>query len=370
MNPGSKKDYYEVLGVEKTADPASLKQAYRKLALKFHPDRNPGDKSAEARFKEISEAYQVLSDPEKRQAYDRYGHQGLSGSGFRPFTGFEEIFESFGDIFDFFGGGRRTRNYAQPGEDLRYDLTIDFLDAVLGSTHEIEIEKLGICQECQGSGAKPGSSPVMCPQCQGSGQVKRTQGFFMLSSPCPRCRGAGQIIENPCNKCRGMGKVEVRKKLSLRIPAGIDNGSHIRLKGEGEPGSFNGPPGDLYVVLRVTPHKVFQRHNEDLLVDQTISFTQAVLGDTIKVPTLEGDHQLEILKGTQTGQIFTLKNKGVPHLRGHGRGDLHFRVSIATPINLSPQIEDLYKEIARLSGEELNSPKKKNIFEKIKESIS
>jgi molecular chaperone DnaJ len=370
MSPVQKNDYYDVLGVEKQADQAQIKQSYRRLALKFHPDRNPGDGEAERKFKDISEAYQVLSDPQKREMYDRYGHQGLSGSGFRPFTGFEEIFESFGDIFgDFFGGGRRGRRYAQKGDDLRYDLTIDFMDAVTGITREIELEKLGICPDCSGSGAKQGTSPVSCPQCGGSGQVRRSQGFFVLSSPCPRCRGTGQIIENPCDRCRGFGRVEVQKRLSVKIPAGVDNGSHIRLQGEGEPGTHGGPSGDLYIVIQVKPHEHFQRQGDDLIFDQPISFSQAALGDTIQINTLEGDHELKIPRGIQSGTVMTLSGKGVPFVRGHGRGDMHVRIFVVTPGKLTAAHEELFKELAKLGGEDL-SPRKKSIIDKIRESIT
>ncbi len=365
----NKKDYYELLGVNRNADAQQIKQAYRKLALKYHPDRNAGNPEAEAKFKEISEAYQVLSDARKRSMYDRFGHQGLSGSGFRPMSGFDEIFESFGDVFsDFFGGGRRSQSYAQRGDDLRYDLKIDFMDAVLGCSKEITVEKLGICPDCNGTGARSGSRPITCPHCRGTGQIRRTQGFFMLTSPCPNCRGTGEIIENPCPRCRGFGKVEVKKKLSIKIPAGVDNGSHIRLRGEGEPGTHGGPPGDLYVVLIVKSHEVFQRENDDILVEVPLTFSQAALGTVISVPTLEGEHPLELSEGTQTGTVFTLKGKGVPHLRGYGRGDLRIRVQVVTPTKLSERQKELFTELAALGGEEI-MPKKKTLFEKIRESM-
>jgi len=370
MSSQQKRDYYEGLDVEKGADHQKIKQSYRRLALKYHPDRNPDNKEAEAKFKEISEAYQVLSDSQNRQMYDRFGHQGLSGSGFQPFTGFEEIFESFGDVFgDFFGTGRRTRSYAQKGDDLRYDLTIEFMEAVLGTTKEIDLEKLSTCPECSGSGAAPGTSPLTCPDCRGSGQIRRSQGFFMLSSPCPKCRGTGEIVETPCSKCRGFGKIEVRKKLSVKIPAGVDSGSHIRLRSEGEPGNHGGPPGDLYIVLNVKEHEHFQRHGDDLLLEVPITFSQAALGDTLSIPTLEDAHTLIIPKGTQTGSVFTLRGKGVPNLRGYSRGDMHIRAFVVTPEKLSVRQEELFKELAELGGEEI-SPKKKSFFEKIKESIT
>lgn len=370
MSSGTKRDYYEILEVSREADAKQIKQAYRRMALKYHPDRNPGDKSSEQRFKEVSEAYQVLSDSQKREMYDRFGHQGLSGSGFRPFTGFEEIFESFGDIFgDFFGSGRRSRNYAQKGDDLRYDLVIDFMDAVLGKTHDIEVEKLSVCNSCSGTGAQKGTSPTTCHHCQGTGQVRRTQGFFLISNPCSHCRGTGQFIEHPCGECKGFGRVEAKKQLSVKIPAGVDNGSHIRLRGEGEPGVMGGPPGDLYIVIRVKPHEYFQRHEDDLLIELPITFSQAALGDNVKIQTLEGDQDFSIPKATQSGSIKTIKGKGVPNLRGYGRGDLHIRMNVKTPTKLSSRQEQLLKELAELGGEEI-TPKKKGIFDKIKESIS
>lgn len=370
MSPVQKRDYYEILSVDRRADHQTIKQAYRRFALKYHPDRNPGSKEAEAKFKEISEAYQVLSDARKREMYDRYGHQGLSGNGFRPFTGFEEIFESFGDIFgDFFGTGRRGRSYAQKGDDLRYDLTIDFMEAVMGVTREIEIEKLGVCPECGGSGARSGTSPVACPQCGGSGQMRRSQGFFMLSTPCSRCRGSGRIIENPCQRCRGFGRIEVEKRLSVKIPAGVDNGSHIRLQREGEPGMHGGPPGDLYIVLKINPHEKFMRQGDDIILDQPISFAQAALGDVIEIPTLEGPHELTVPRGTQSGNVITLNSRGVPSVRGYGRGDMHVRISVVTPTRLTPRHEELLRELAKLGGEEI-SPRKRSIIDKIRETIT
>ncbi len=372
MNPSNnnKRDYYEVLSVERSADPQKIKQSYRRMALKFHPDRNPGDKESESRFKEVSEAYQVLSDPQKREAYDRFGHQGLSGSGFQPFSGFEEIFESFGDIFgDFFGGGRQSRTRAQKGDDLRYDLTIDFMDAVIGISKDIEVEKLDMCEDCNGSGAKPGTTPSVCSQCRGSGQIKRTQGFFMISSPCPECRGSGQVIQDPCTRCRGFGRVESRKGLTVKIPAGVDRGSHIRLRGEGEPGMYGGPPGDLYIVIDVKSHDQFQRQGDDLYLEIPITFSQAALGGEITFPTLEGDEVRDIPRGTQTGYVMTLKGRGVQNVRGYARGNLYVKTVVITPSNVTPRHEELFQELAELGGEDF-SPKKKSIFEKIRESIT
>ncbi len=370
MGMSSKSDYYELLGIDRDADSQTIKQAYRKLALKYHPDRNPNDPQSEMKFKEIAEAYQVLSDPEKRQTYDQFGHQGLSGSGFQPFTGFEDIFETFGSIFgDFLGNGPRSQTRARKGDDLRYDLTIEFMEAVLGVTKEIEVEKLNSCEKCGGSGAKPGTRPSTCPQCQGSGQLRRTQGFFVISSPCNRCRGTGQFIEDACPTCRGFGRVDIKKKISVKIPPGVDRGSNIRLRGEGEPGYLGGPSGDLYIVIDVRPHEHFQRHGYDILIEIPITFSQAALGADIKFATLEGEHLLSIPKGTQTGMTFTFKGKGIRHLNSSARGDLYVKIYIVTPTKLTSKHEELFRELAKLEGEDI-PPKKKSIFEKIIETIS
>ncbi|MBN1880355.1 molecular chaperone DnaJ [bacterium] len=371
MATNNKRDYYEVLGVERNADQQSIKQTYRKLALKYHPDRNSGDPEAENKFKEISEAYQVLSDPAKRQKYDQFGHQGLNGSGFQPFTGFEEIFESFGDIFgDFFGGSRRNRSRAMAGEDLRYDLQIDFMDAVQGIEKEIEVEKLASCETCNGTGSQPGTSPVVCPHCGGSGQIRRSQGFFMLSTPCSRCHGTGQFIQNPCLECGGFGKTEKRKKLTVKIPAGVDSGSRIRLRGEGEPGMHGGPHGDLYIFIKVREHDVFQRHGDDILIEYPISFSQAALGSTVEIDLLDGKDSLKIPAGTQHGRNFMFKGRGVKNLRTQGNGDFYVRVVIVTPTHLNQEQRQHLEALAQFDGK-LNIPgKKKTLFEKIRNSIS
>lgn len=367
----SKRDYYEILGVERSADQQTIKQTYRKLALKYHPDRNSGDPEAENKFKEISEAYQVLSDPAKRQKYDQFGHQGLNGSGFQPFTGFDEIFESFGDIFgDFFGGSRRNRSRAISGEDLRYDLSIEFMEAVEGVEKEIDIEKLVLCDSCNGSGAQAGSSPVVCPQCGGSGQIRRSQGFFMLSTPCSRCHGTGQYIQNPCQECGGFGKTEKRKKLTVKIPAGVDTGSRIRLRGEGEPGMFGGPPGDLYIFVKVKEHDLFQRHGDDVLIEFPVSFSQAALGCTVQVELLNGEESLKIPAGTQNGRNFVFKGKGIKNLRTQGNGDFYVKVIIVTPTHLNQDQKRLFEELSRFDGKLTNPNKKKTLFEKIRNSIS
>lgn len=371
MAARNKRDYYEILGVDRNADQQVIKQKYRKLALKYHPDRNHGDTEAEDKFKEISEAYQVLSDPAKRQRYDQFGHQGLNGSGFQPFSGFDEIFESFGDIFgDIFGSRGRSRTRAMVGEDLRYDLSIEFMDAVKGVEKQIDIEKMSACEACSGTGAKPGSSPTRCPQCGGSGQVRRSQGFFTIATPCPQCRGSGQFIQDPCTDCRGFGKVEKRKTLTVKIPPGVDSGSRIRLRGEGEPGSYGGPPGDLYIVIRVKDHEIFQRHGDDILLEYPISFAQAALGSQITIELLDGEDTLKIPPGTQTGKSFVLKGKGVKNVQSGYPGDFYVKVIVVTPTRLDPEQRRLLEELAKIEGTPVLPAKKKTLFEKIKDSIS
>jgi molecular chaperone DnaJ len=367
----SKRDYYEVLGVERNADQRNIKQKYRKLAFQYHPDRNSGDVAAESKFKEISEAYQVLSDPSKRQKYDQFGHQGLNGSGFQPFTGFDDIFESFGDIFgDFFGGGRRSRSRAAAGQDLRYDLNIDFMDAIKGTEKQIDVQKLEVCETCMGSGSRPGTAPVTCQHCGGSGQVRRSQGFFMISTPCPQCNGSGQFLQDPCDGCKGSGRNEKRKKLTVRIPAGVDSGSRIRLKAEGEPGMFGGPNGDLYIILHVGDHEIYQRHGDDVLMEYPITFAQAALGTTVTVEMLEEQETLKIPPGTQTGKSFVFRGKGVISLRSGRKGDFFVKIVVVTPTRLNAQQKHLLEELRKLDGEAVLPPKKKTLFEKIKDSIS
>jgi molecular chaperone DnaJ len=347
----NKRDYYEILGVSRNVSEDELKSAYRKLALKFHPDRNPNDKDAEEKFKEAAEAYEVLRDREKRSLYDQFGHAGLEGSGFSGFGGFEDIFSSFGDIFeDFFGFGTRSRSRsrAQRGADLRYDLTLNFMDAAFGTETEIDVAKLEGCKECSGSGCEPGHHPESCRQCGGSGQISRSQGFFTVRTTCPVCRGQGQMITRPCPKCQGRGQVQVSKRVSVKIPAGVDNGSRLRLSGEGEPGGFGGPPGDLYVFIHVQPHEFFERRDNDLFCQINISFVQAALGDKITVPTLDGSKTLDIPKGTQPGDVFYFRGEGIPSLRTRKRGDQLIQVMIKTPTNLSKKQEDILREFAKL----------------------
>jgi molecular chaperone DnaJ len=360
----TKRDYYEILNVSRNATDNELKAAYRKLALKYHPDRNPDDQTAEEKFKEAAEAYEVLRDPQKRSLYDQYGHAGLENTGFHGFGGFEDIFSSFGDIFeDFFGftSRRRSRSRAMPGADLRYDLSLDFMEAVFGSETEIEIDKRQTCSDCEGSGCEPGTEPESCRHCGGTGQVSRSQGFFTVRTTCPTCRGNGQMIPHPCPKCRGTGQVMARKKVAVKIPAGVDHGSRLRLTGEGEPGVFGGPPGDLYVFIHVQPHEFFQRQETHIICEIPISFVQAALGDKISVPTLNGKKTLEIPKGTQPGDIFYFRGEGIPELRGRGRGDQIIQVAIKTPTHLTKKQEALLRDFANLESKKLSN-KIKNIL--------
>jgi len=346
------KDYYKILGVSRNATEDEIKKSYRKVAMEHHPDRNPGNKEAEEKFKIASEAYEVLRDPEKRQVYDRYGIEGLKGTGFTGFRGFDDIFSAFGDVFqDFFGFGttQRRRTSARPGADLRYDVRISFLDAAIGKEAEIEIPKNLTCEACEGTGAKPGTHPTQCPSCKGSGQVTRSQGFFTISTTCSQCHGEGIIIPHPCKECRGYGKVKKTKKIQVKIPAGVDTGSKLRIRAEGEEGERGGPPGDLFVFIYVEPHDFFSREGDDVICQIPISFTQAALGAEIDVPTLNGTKALKIPRGTESGDIFKIKGEGFPRIRGYGRGDEIVQVMVKTPKNLTKKQEELLKEFEELS---------------------
>ena len=360
----SKRDYYEVLGVSRDASENDLKAAYRKLALKYHPDRNPGNKEAEEKFKEAAEAYEVLRDAKKRRIYDQYGHEGLEGTGFSGFGGFEDIFSSFGSIFeDFFGFGNsgRNRSRVRRGADLRYDMKISFMEAAFGTETEINVEKNEVCPECAGSRCEKGTHPENCPHCGGTGQISRSQGFFTVRTTCPSCRGNGQSIPHPCPRCRGAGHVVVRKKVSVKIPAGVDNGSRLRLAGEGEAGEYGGPPGDLYVFIHVKEHEFFKRDETDIICQVPISFVQAALGDTITVPTLNGEKTLKIPKGTQFGDVFRFRGEGIPSLRYGNRGDQIIQVLIKTPTHLSKKQEQLLREFAKAESGKI-SKKLKNML--------
>jgi molecular chaperone DnaJ len=348
------KDFYDILGVNRSATAEEIKKAYRKQALKFHPDRNPGDKAAEERFKEATEAYEVLGDLEKRKIYDRYGVEGLRSSGYRGPGGFEDIFTNFGDIFeDLFGfsGSSRSRKGPVPGADLRYDLRISFEEAVHGSEKEIEITKRETCWTCEGGGLRPGYQPQVCPTCHGQGQVIRAQGFFRLSTTCPHCQGEGHIITEPCADCNGAGLISKTKKVSLKIPPGVDSGARMLLRGEGEGGRRGGHSGDLYVVLQVEPHDFFHREGDDILCTLPLTMTQAALGCKLEIPTIHDTKTLNVPAGSQPGQTFTLKGEGVPHLKRHGRGDMIINLEIKIPTHLTKQQEELLKEFAQIEDE-------------------
>lgn len=352
------KSYYEILGVNKDASAEAIKKAYRKQAMKYHPDRNQGDSAAEEKFKEAAEAYEVLSDLQKRQIYDAYGKEGLKNSGYSGPGNSEDIFshinDLFGDMFGFGGGGRGRRrdpNGPVQGEDLRYDIRISFMEAVHGVNRQVEVTKRETCWTCEGSGARPGHKPQVCPTCQGRGQVIRSQGFFQVSTTCPRCNGAGQVITDPCNDCHGEGLINRNKKVSIRIPAGVDTGSRMRLSGEGEGGRRGGPSGDLYVVIHVDEHEHFQRDGQTIYLRLPVSMVRAALGCEADVPTIHGSAKLKIPAGAQSGERFTLRGEGVPSLRGSGKGDMVVEIQVQTPTKLTKEQNELLREFDELSKE-------------------
>jgi len=367
----SKRDYYDVLGVERGAAEGDLKKAYRRLAMKFHPDRNPDDPDAEEKFKEASEAYEILTDPERREAYDRFGHAGVDPNqgGFGG-GGFEGNFgDIFGDVFgDIFGGGRGGgRNGVSRGSDLRYNMHLDLEQAVNGDTVEVAIPVLASCEDCDGSGAAPGTSASTCPECQGAGQVRVSQGFFSVQQTCPRCRGQGRVVSDPCRSCGGAGRREKRKTLSVKIPAGVDTGDRIRLTGEGEAGMNGGPPGDLYVQVEVNEHPIFVRDGRHLYCEVPISFPDAALGGELEVPTLDGRVKLKIPAETQTGKVFRLRGKGVTQVRGGGVGDLLCKVLVETPVKLTDSQKQLFEQLKEsLGSSEKHSPKEKTWFDGVR----
>jgi len=363
-----KRDYYEVLGVSRNASDAEIKSAYRKLAVKYHPDKNPGDRQAEESFKEAAEAYSVLSDPDKRSRYDRFGHSGLQGgfSGFDPAT-----FGDFGDILgEFFGfgdifGGRR-RGGPERGTDLRYDLKISFREAAFGLKTKIKIPRQDTCGDCGGRGTAKGKSPVVCPACHGAGQVRYQQGFFSISRTCGQCNGAGKIIRDPCETCQGHGRVRKEKVLEIKIPAGVDNGARLRIQGEGEAGTQGGPPGDLYVVIYLEEHPFFQRQGNNIYCQVPIGVSQAVLGGELTVPTLEGEEKLKIPEGTQSGSVFRLRNKGIVSLGERGRGDQFVTVNVVIPTKLTKEQRRIFEELSEMSKDD-DLTQERNIFEKVKD---
>ena len=379
----AKRDYYEVLGVARGANDEEIKKAYRKQAVKFHPDKNPGDKQAEENFKELGHAYEILSDPQKRAAYDQYGHDAFDprarargGGGYAGGAGFHDPFDIFRDVFggggggggsifeNLFGGGQDP-NAPQRGDDLRYDLQLTFEEAALGCEKEISVTKLDQCDACAGAGAEPGSKLRACATCGGRGQVLTSRGIFSIAQTCPHCKGAGRILEKPCKKCSGNGKHERTSKIKLRIPAGVESGSRLRSSGNGEAGVRGGPSGDLYVFLQVKPHEIFSREGDDLLCEVPVSFIQATLGAEIEVPTLQGKATIKIPAGTQPGTLLRLKGRGVKNLQGYGMGDLHIRVQVEVPTHLNAGQKAKLEEFAALcDGKEM--PLAHNFFEKAK----
>ncbi len=374
-----KRDYYKILDVPRNAAEAEIKKAYRRLAMKYHPDRNPDDAEAEGRFKEAKEAYEVLTDSQKRAAYDQYGHAGVEaaaagarGRGSGAADAFSDI---FGDVFgDIFGTARRSGGRAQVfrGADLRYELELDLPQAVFGHTIEIEVPKLVECEVCHGTGAAKGSSPITCDTCGGVGQVRISQGFFQLQQTCPKCRGGGTIVRNPCDGCFGQGRVRRTRKLSVKIPPGVDSGDRIRLAGEGEAGRNGGPPGDLYVETHVREHPIFERDGEHLSCEVPVSFATAVLGGTVEVPTLDGNIALKIPAETQSGRVFRLRDKGVKPVRGGSRGDLFCRVVVETPVHLSAEQKELIRKLddSLKHGGPRHAPREKSFFEGVKRFFS
>ncbi|HTJ86768.1 MAG TPA: molecular chaperone DnaJ [Terriglobales bacterium] len=369
-----KRDYYEVLGVQRGASEQEIKSAYRKLALQYHPDRNPDNPGAEEKFKECSEAYAILADTEKRSMYDRYGHAGVgnagAGAGFDPtvFQDFSDIFGEFFGFGDLFGGGRtgRGRSRVQRGADLREDITIEFEEAVFGAEKKVSYRRHELCDTCKGSGSAAGKAPVSCRTCGGRGQVRYQQGFFSVARTCPSCQGAGSVISDPCTRCKGEGRVVQSKTVEAKIPAGVEDETRIRFTGLGEAGLHSGPAGDLYLVLHVKDHPFFERQGNDLHCVVPVSFTQAALGAEIKVPTLEGEHNLKVPESTQSGTVLKLRNKGVPVLNGHGKGDLFVEVRVQTPSKLTKRQRELLEELQGTTPME-NKPQQRSILGKMKD---
>ena len=371
-----KEDYYNVLGVERNASQDEVKRAYRKLALKYHPDKNQGNKQAEEKFKIAAEAYEVISDPDKRKRYDQYGHEGLRGGDARGFGNFEDIFDAFGDIFggggggggsifeDFFGGGRRQAE--KRGASLRCDVSIDFKEVATGIEKTIEITKRDFCEECRGTGARKGTSPVSCPYCKGKGEIHQRQGFFTIRTTCPKCQGNGNIIETPCGKCSGHGMYPKKSNIKVQVPAGIDDGARLRVTGQGESGANGAHPGDLYCDIHIKPHSIFKRQDYDIICEFPITFTQAALGCEIEVPTILGKmRKVRIPAGMQSDDIISVRGEGFPHVRGFGVGNMLVHVVVETPTKLTPRQEELLREFAESEHKNV-TPKSKSFFQKVK----
>jgi molecular chaperone DnaJ len=370
----SKRDYYEVLGVGRTADADELKKAYRGLARKYHPDVNKESGAAE-RFKEANEAYEVLSDSAKRRAYDRFGHAGVEGNvgGYSDF-GFGGIGDIFEEFFGFGTGSRSRRRGPRRGNDLQYDLEISLEEAVFGCEKDVQVQRMEACTVCQGSRAEPGTTPVRCNQCNGTGEVRNVQqsilGSFVNVATCPTCQGVGEIITTPCSNCRGRGQVHASKTITVKIPAGVDNGTRIRLAGEGEPGLHGGPPGNLYVLLQVLPHPIFRRNGDDIVLELRVNIAQAALGDKVTIPTLEGDESIQVPAGTQTGRIFRLRGRGVPHLRRSGRGDLLIVTQVAVPTKLDDHQRELFRELGKTLGKEVVTQEERGLMDRLRDVFS
>ncbi len=374
----AKKDYYETLGVARNASEADIKKAYRRLAMKHHPDRNPNDKSAEAKFKESNEAYEILADAQKRAAYDQFGHAGVDpsmaagargGGGFQGAAGNANFADIFGDVFgDIFGGGGGRRGQAHRGADMRYNLELPLEEAVRGTEVRIRVPTLETCDTCKGSGAKAGTAATACATCGGHGQVRMQQGFFSMQQTCPACRGSGKVIKSPCDACHGQGRIRASKTLSVKVPAGVDEGDQIRLAGEGEDGESGGPAGDLYVQVRLKPHDLFKRDGDDLHCEMPVSFATATLGGDMEVPTLDGRASLKVPAGTQTGKVFRLRGKGVRNVRSHATGDLYCHASVETPVNLNKRQKELLEEFeaSLREGGARHSPREQSWVEKLK----
>jgi molecular chaperone DnaJ len=368
-----KRDYYEVLGIGRTATDQEIKSAYRKLAMQFHPDRNPNNPDAEEKFKEASEAYAILADGDKRSAYDRFGHAGVSGNGSGGFdpSSFQDLGDIFGDFFgisDLFGGGGggKRRSRVQRGADLREDITLEFEEAVFGTETQVTVRRHETCEECHGSGAAPGKAPVTCRSCNGQGQVRYQQGFFSIARTCPTCQGTGSVITDPCSKCKGEGRVLRQKTIDAKVPAGVEDGTRIRFSGLGEGGMHGGPAGDLYVVLHVKEHPFFEREGNDLYCVVPVSFAQVALGAEITVPTLEGDHTLKVPDGTQSGTTLRIRGKGVPVLNSRSKGDLYVEVRVQTPSKLSKRQKELLQELEGSLRVE-NKPERRTLLGKVKD---
>lgn len=361
-----KRDYYEILGVGRNASENDIRKAYRRLAMQYHPDRTQGDKESEEKFKELSEAYAVLTDPEKRVSYDQFGHAGV-GAGFGDF-GFGSFGDIFGDIFeDFFGGATaRRRPHARRGDDIAYNFDITLEEAYEGFDREISIPRMEPCEDCDGTGVAAGTTRTTCPVCRGAGRLRQTQGFFSITRACHRCGGMGTIVENPCKRCKGEGRMRTQKRLRVTVPPGVDSSSRLRYRGEGEAGARGGANGDLYIIINILKHDFFERDGSNLLCDVPISFPQATLGTQLEIPTLDGKVTLKIPPGTQTHKVFRIKNKGMPNLRGHGKGDLFVRAIVETPTKLNERQKELLEEFAKISGDDVH-PLTKKFFEKFKE---